>query len=284
MSAGFDDWVIAIPSYRRADTLKDKTLRVLREYDIPVERIHVFVASQEEETVYRETLEAGTYGHLHVATPGMAAVRNFITEYFPVGQFIFNLDDDIRGFIQYDKTAPRSERRVSMLYQMITYGFRQASGIGARLWGIYPVPNGFFMDEGTQTGLQYIMGGAWGIENPGPVLKVTMDDKEDYMRSVIMYLLDGTVLRYRNFACQTVGYSGKGGMQVTRSKKTIHDAAVELTKMFPELVSLNTSKRSGKTEVRLKDRRRIKVFGRASQKVIDEVGSVQSEAMVDGEI
>ena len=41
------DYIIAIPSYKRAETLRDKTLQVLKEHKIPAERIHVFVATPE---------------------------------------------------------------------------------------------------------------------------------------------------------------------------------------------------------------------------------------------
>ena len=56
------DYIVAIPSYKRAETLRDKTLKVLQEHKIPADRIHVFVATPEEKERYAATLEAGTYG------------------------------------------------------------------------------------------------------------------------------------------------------------------------------------------------------------------------------
>jgi hypothetical protein len=257
--SGHDDWVIAIPTYRRATTLRDKTLRVLTEYGIAVDRIHLFVATPEEEQTYRQTLDPTAYGHIHVALPGIVHVRNAITNFFPVGQRIFSLDDDIKGFIQYDSTARRSERRVDDLSAVITEGFRAADEAGARLWGMYPVPNGFFMRDGATTTLAFIPGGAYGIVNPGSVLRVMFDDREDYVRTLIMYLLDGAVLRYRKYACQTIVYAGAGGMNdESRTLQRLHDSAVALTNMFPELVSLNTTRKSGKTEVRIRDKRKVK--------------------------
>lgn len=47
-------------------------------------------------------------------------------------------------------------------------------------------------------------------------------------------------------------------MQVERTKKRIHDSAVYLTKKYPNLCTLNTGKKSGFTEVRLKDKRETK--------------------------
>lgn len=42
------DYVVAIPSYKRHDTLKKKTLNVLKDYRIPKQKIYVFVANQSE--------------------------------------------------------------------------------------------------------------------------------------------------------------------------------------------------------------------------------------------
>ena len=251
------DWVIAIPSYRRATTLRDKTLAVLHGYKIPRNRIHVFVADKDEAASYGATLDPATYGHLHVAEPGMAAVRNFITRFFPVGKPIFNVDDDIRGFLEWSPTARRHERPLRDLAAAITAGFAAARRTGYRLFGFYAVPNGFFMKGGPpSTDLKYIIGSVWGILNPGPAaLTVTIDDKEDYLRSVMMYVLDGGVLRFNNIAPQSAYYKEAGGMQETRTMKRIDASARAMVRAFPDLVTLNLTKKSGMPEVRLRDSR-----------------------------
>ena len=83
----------------------------------------------------------------------------------------------------------------------------------------------------------------------------TIDDKEDYERSIKYYLKDNGVLRFNNVTCRTNCYKEPGGMQVERTKKRIHDSAVYLTKKYPNLCTLNTGKKSGFTEVRLRDKR-----------------------------
>lgn len=250
------DWVVAIPSYRRAATLRDKTLTVLQEYGIPRNRIHVFVADKDEAATYRATLDPATYGHLHIAEPGMAAARNFITRFFPVGKPIFNVDDDIRGFLEWSPTARRHERPLRDLAAAITAGFTAARRTGYRLFGFYAVPNGFFMKGGPpSTELRYVAGGAWGILNPGPILNLTLDDKEDYLRSVMMYVLDGGVIRFNNIAPLTAGYAGAGGMQETRTLRRIDASARRLVAAFPDLITLNLTKKSGMPEVRLRDSR-----------------------------
>jgi len=248
-------WLIAIPSYKRAETLRDKTLTVLKHYRIPPHKIHIFVATKEEEQTYKSTLLPGSYGHMHVAIPGMAAVRNFITSAFPVGQYIFNLDDDIRGFLQWSPTASRNEVALRSLSDAITKGFATAQKSGYRLFGFYPVANGYFMKNAVTSDLRYIIGSAWGIINPGPILTVTVDDKEDYLRSVIMYILDGGVLRFSNIAAESAYYKEAGGMQETRTMKRIETSAKAMVAAFPDLVKINLTKKSGMPEVRLRDSR-----------------------------
>ena len=251
------DYIIAIPSYKRAETLRDKTLTTLKEHRIPAERIHVFVATPEEKDLYAKTLEAGTYGKLIVAIPGMAAVRNFITGYYPIGQRIVNIDDDIKGFLEFSETARRHEMPLRDLDGFIKRAFAQSQKTGFRLWGIYPVPNGFFMRAGEpSTDLKYIIGAFWGITNPGlDVLKVTIDDKEDYLRSLIMYVADGGVLRFRDIAPKTAYYKEAGGMQEERTKNRVTKSAEALHKAFPDLTKLNATKKSGFLELRLRDAR-----------------------------
>ena len=251
------DYIIAIPSYKRAETLRDKTLATLKEHKIPAERIHVFVATPEEKQRYEATLEAGTYGKLIVAIPGMAAVRNFITGHFPIGQRIVNIDDDIKGFLEFSETARRHEMPLRNLDGFIRRAFAESQKTGFRLWGIYPVPNGFFMRAGEpSTDLKYIIGAFWGITNPGiDVLKVTIDDKEDYLRSLIMYVADGGVLRFRDVAPKTAYYKEAGGMQEERTKNRVTKSAEALHRAFPDLTKLNATKKSGFLELRLRDTR-----------------------------
>jgi hypothetical protein len=83
----------------------------------------------------------------------------------------------------------------------------------------------------------------------------TIDDKEDYERSIKYYLKDNGLLRFNNITCYTKCYKEPGGMQVERTKQRIHDSAIYLTKQYPELCTLNTGKKSGFTEVRLLDKR-----------------------------
>jgi hypothetical protein len=251
---------IAIPSYKRPETLRDKTLTILKAYRIPSNKITVFVANKEQESIYRDTLTPGTYGKIVVGIKGMGAIRNFITEYYPIGTLIVNIDDDIKGFLQYDESESRKEKPLTSLLAVIKQGFHECQKAGARLWGVYPVANGYFMKPKVSTDLRYIIGSFWGCINPGiKAVKITLDDKEDYQRSILYYKADGAVVRLNMVAPISSYYKEPGGMQEERTKQRVEESARWIVKTYPEFAVLNPGKKSGYMEVKLKDMRNKEV-------------------------
>ena len=120
-----DDWIIAIPSYNRAETLKTKTLATLHHYNIPTSKIYVFVANNDEMKKYKDTLDPKSYGKLVLGVPGLPEVRNFISNNFPIGKKIVSIDDDISGFIEYDESNKRHEKPLRSLINIIRTGFAE---------------------------------------------------------------------------------------------------------------------------------------------------------------
>ena len=74
------DYKIAIPSYKRSETIKNKTLKLLNEYGIDNERITIFVANKEEESIYKDSLQ-DKY-KIVVGVPTIGKQRNFIEKYY----------------------------------------------------------------------------------------------------------------------------------------------------------------------------------------------------------
>jgi hypothetical protein len=243
-------FIIAIPSYKRAKTLRDKTLSLLKRQGIPASIIFIFVASTEEKEEYDSVLSPADYNTLVVGVPGMGYVRNFITAYFPLGQKIMNIDDDISDFKELvdDKLVETD------MMSAFKAGFAELEDKKLRLFGFYPVANAFFMKRKIRHDLRYIVGAMWGIINPGlDVLTITLDDKEDYERSILMYLADNGVVRFEYYCPITKYYKEPGGMQNGgRTSERIDRSARNLVERFPRFASLNMAKKSGKTEVRLK--------------------------------
>ena len=274
-----NDYVVAIPSYKRPQTLKNKSLRVLQEHKIDPKRIHIFVADKEQEKIYQNELPKGSYKKIIVGVPGIKNIRNFMPKYFKEGQKIFYIDDDIyklfkaynndKGKVinKIDKNYDRKYNRLreeNNLNEIIKQGFDEAKKRGYDNWGIYPIENPYFMkptsknpDDYISENLTYVIGCFNGVINNRKAEVRTVDDKEDYERSIKYYMKDGGILRLNNVCVRTYYYKEPGGMQVDRTKKRIHDSAVYLTNKYPELAKLNTKKKSGFTEINLRDKNNI---------------------------
>jgi hypothetical protein len=255
-------YVVAIPSFKREQTIIQKTLPLLLQYHINPSLIHIFVANQEQYDIYHEVLDPTSYGQLIIAVQGMGAVRNFMTSYFPEGQFIFYMDDDITNFFEIDLF--QRKKPLNSLHDLIQEGFHECVSKGCRLFGIYPASNPYFMTLSTSFDLKYIIGCCYGIINTHQ-LQVTLDDKEDFERSIIMYLLDGGVVRINRVAPITKYYTEKGGMQEERTDERITESAKLLIAKYPHLARINNGKKSGKTELVLKDVRITKSFSKLTE-------------------
>lgn len=247
-----DNWIIAIPSYKRSKTLCDKTMSVLKRYKIPSDKIFIFVADDIEKHIYKSTLIPGTYNKLIVGRPGLANVRNFISDYFPIGKKIVNMDDDITSFIEYSATARRNEMPLKSLVGVIRRGFEECHKSGCKLWGVYPVANGFFMKDTVTTDLRYIIGSCWGCINPGSdKVKIVLDDKEDYLRSILYFMMCGCTVRLNFVAPKTNYYKEPGGMQEDRTMERIEKSARFIANKYPQYATYFDKKKSGYPELRL---------------------------------
>ena len=70
------DYIIAIPSYKRPETIKTKTLSLLNAHNIPKDKITIFVANEDEYNEYQESLN-NEY-KIVVGVPTIGEQRNFI--------------------------------------------------------------------------------------------------------------------------------------------------------------------------------------------------------------
>ena len=256
-------YVIAIPSYKRAELLNRKTLKTLADYNIPRNRIFVFVANEEEEKIYKETLDKKMYGHLVVGVKGLRNQRNFISRYFPIGQEIVNLDDDLAGFNilkTHGETFNKKDNYHAKLPDFDSFikeAFKTLRNEGLFLWGIYPINNPYFMTPKITTDLRLIVGPCWGnINRHSKDLILTIDEKEDVERTLQYYVKDGGVIRFNNISVATSYYVTPGGMQALERdrKKDAYESAVYLNKKYPTLTILHLTKKSGFAEVKLKDK------------------------------
>ena len=242
---------IAIPSHARAgrDGLNKKALRAVANGGVAPDRVRVFVAPDELDT-YRRLTDPGLCAEVVPGALGLAAQRRAIASYYGPDARVVNIDDDVSAVVQ--RLNQRKLAPVADLHSEIINAFAAADAVGARLWGVYPVPNAGWMKPRVATGLLFCWGSMFG-HVIDPDIRVHLDQKEDYERTLRYWKLDGVVARVEWLSVRTRMYA-PGGMQADDQpdRAEANEAAVAwLLATWPDHVRV--AKRRGKcgTEVRL---------------------------------
>ena len=234
------DFVIAIPSYNRAQKLRQQTLQYLAAEGIPSAMITVFVASELERMTYERTLVPGSYGKMVVGVLGIDKQREFIQNYYPENVWILQMDDDIKKLKFLNQRS-----LITLCHQM----FQITEDQEARLWSIYPVNNLFFCKERVVVGKIFCVGCFFGIINKKDLRTPINACGEDIWRSLACYEKDGATVRYDG-ACPDTIYNTKGGLFDHRALFRTQEI-LETQKEFPDLCRV-TYRKNGVAEVKWK--------------------------------
>lgn len=243
---------IAIPSYKRAKTVKEKTLATLQRHNVSLNSVVVFVANQEEFDDYYK--EIGNMCSIAISAPTLRASRNHIRKFYPQGTALVNLDDDLQEILW-----AKDEKNlvpVTDLEEVFDRGFNACAEHGAKIWGVYAASNPFFMKKEKSVGLYYVIGSMWGhFVRHDEDLMLTLEDKEDFERTLQYYSKDGAIVRLDNITVKSNYYKEQGGMQETRTSERILESAKYLEGKYPDLCKMYIRKTTGHAELRLRDTR-----------------------------
>lgn len=249
---------VAIPSYKRAGMIRDKTLAVLDRCGVPPELVTVWVADDDELADYRATVPDPIA--VRIGAPGLCACRNVIAEHYPTGTHLVQLDDDVDDVRQ--RLNDREHGPVADLPALWAEMFATTVSLGLRLWGVYPVVNPMFMKPKVRTGLWLITGPMFGViacrDDPAAthVSIPGSGEKEDRERTLRYYCADGAVVRCDWVAVKTRYYRREGGIHAAgRTEATERAAVAYLLNGWPGLVTERADRKTGYPEVRLHDRR-----------------------------
>lgn len=252
--------IFVIPSLSRIDTLKNKSLQILK--NIPKKQIYIFVVKEEYEE-YRKNIDSSI--NIVIGPLGLHHMRNFIRLYFPENTRMVCMDDDITQLYIMRENVAIEDRKKAARYPLcqldnlnfLEDAFDTLEETGLKFFGIYPVKNGYFMKtlRYKSTDLRFCVGSFWGcINEHSSDLMLNIEEKEDFERTLLYYKRDGGVLRFNMICADTKYYKEKGGLQ-SRGLDRIATSKVScdyLIATFPEYCKLYTSKKSGIYEVRLK--------------------------------
>jgi hypothetical protein len=249
------DYVVCIPSYKRAELCNEKTLSTLNKMKIPSDKIYVYVADKEEYEQYKEVLNPKLYNKLITGIKGLVPQRQFIMEQWPEGKHIVFFDDDVASI-----DLKMSKFKSKSLDFFFREAFNESKKQKSFIWGVYPVFNPFFRKarEEISTCLNYIVGAFYGIINRPKLKSIQLTltkengQKEDVERTIKYFVEDGIVVRFNRVGFVTKYYGKEGGLGTFEARlKPMLEASQKLKKEFPEYGEIST-KKNGMTEFRLK--------------------------------
>ena len=251
------DYQIAIMSYDRAEQLASLTLPTLQRLQAPMERVTVFLANEEQRKVYERRLPDLNYV---VASLGQFnAILFAVRDHYPEGTPLVILDDDIEDICEKhgDSLRPYSET----FDHLVSVGFGSCERSGARMWGVYPVANFFYMRDEVVVGLRFLVGVMWGTYAGD--IAVTNEQRRretsgnDYETTLESYRHHGKVVRIDWVATKTKFFA-TGGIDTELKKRGFSDrqehnakALARLTRRYPGWCRLH-KKASGEINLRLK--------------------------------
>jgi site-specific DNA-cytosine methylase len=235
---------IAIPSFKRAETLKKKTLALLTRHKIDPKRVTIFVANEAELKTYKKALKDTPYKNLIVGELGIMEIRNFMWKHYAEGTPVLFIDDDIKEMkmlVPGDNVEATDKKNVELIpvedleRDLIIPGFNMMREHSAYIWGINAANNDFYMKNQVSVGLYYIIASFYGaiIRHDDKLLCGT-DDKEDYERSVQHFIKDGRVVRLSFATADTAYYKEPGGMNATRNIQTVSKGAEYMLRKYPK--------------------------------------------------
>lgn len=246
----------AVPSYRRLQVCKERTLKTLKRLGVCDDQITVFVADDSDFSCYSKAL-----GGIRVVTgvPGLINQRRFYNGWYEPNTPIVNVDDDLYD-LKYVDSRGKLKSYDGDFNRVAEYAFKTCRSYGAKLWGIAAYENGFYMKRQTTAGLRYVCGILHGSFAGDPAM--TGDDRplvssgEDFETTLRSFRRYGVVVRL-DWLCPKTKYFAPGGMQAelggnNELRQIEHSKELkEIANRHKGLASCYT-KSGGVTNIRLK--------------------------------
>jgi uncharacterized membrane protein len=248
MNTTCSDIVYVVKSHQRVDRFYEKTYKeVILKYGFPLDRVYVFVSTEKDVELYQQK-----YNLVNIvkAPIGVAAVDNYITQYFCDGQKIIYMNDDVTGVqeLRDGKLQPIDPLRFTTIVSAM-FGKMKANGI--TYGGFYPVPNSMFMAGKKMTYNLCLIMDPLSLVINNKKIRITISDKSDFEKSIQHFASQGALLRYNHIALKVEYYGKIGGFQ-GRNAKTEAETALLMKKKYPEYITGINTKKEGKTSLRLK--------------------------------
>lgn len=232
----------AIPSYKRSELIRGLTLKMLEENKVDLRDVDVFVSSKQEAAAYANVLGPANLVYVK-PLKGIVEKFNFIHNYYPVGEHVVFVEDDIAEL--KIKTSENRLEKFVHLKSMAEIAFIDCRDKGTALWGISSNANPFYMKAGTSVGFKFVVANLFGfISTRDKFLQISQECKSDYERTLLYFTKYRAVVRRDDVCAITKNYKTKGGLQEIGEERARLEALAcdRLVERFPHLVSHNEKK------------------------------------------
>jgi hypothetical protein len=229
-------FVIAVPSYRRADVFRKRAYPALS----PElrRRTYVFVQTPEDHEVY-----SSLFPDVRVVPvkqgqrwkAGFSFVNVFIRHYFPLGKKICFLHDDVAGVSRFRLSGGSCVSRRVDLSIFLPYVFKKMKELGAKLAGVYPTRRCRESSAEISQGLKFIYD-PLHFEINVRLPECRYATKCDYEMTAEYYLRHGDVIRFDRHYARTKHEPLKGNSW-TRTPEKLQRELEGFLRRYSPLIS-----------------------------------------------
>jgi hypothetical protein len=243
-----NDIVYVVKSHKRVDRFYDKTYsQVILKYGFELSKVYVFVSTEEDLILYTQK-----YKNINIikAPLGVAAVDNFITDFFHENQKIIYMNDDVSDILELNN-GKLTSIAIDKLKLIIAAMFGKMQTNRITYAGFYPVANNMFMAGKKTTYNLCLIMDPFSLVINNKKVRVTVSDKSDFEKSIQHFVFQGALLRYNHIALKVEYYGKIGGFQ-GRNAQTEKQTAKLMQQKYPNYITGINTKNEGKTSLRLK--------------------------------
>ena len=196
---------VCIPSYNRLSGVQEKTLKLLKDYDVT--DINIFVSTEKDYEEYKKE-DIGNVVLVPTEYEGIGAVRSYIVNVWAADKdHVVMMDDDI----EMVKNLHGGEVNVKDFFKEF---FSKLEEENLYFGGVPLCTNTFFMKDEWSTKLKYISGAIQfvRIDKSRAVIDCRYRHYEDFVYDILYFKRDGGCLRYNGCAPITKNYNPVGGI------------------------------------------------------------------------
>lgn len=249
---------IAVVSYKRYEVLNTQTLVTLQNLQADKDKIHIFVANEEELEKYKAV--CGDDYRYVVGVAGIGGQRKFLNNYFADKEKVFCMDDDVRSVMM--KGEKKLQPIDMTLDEIVEMGYYWAEKYGSHIWGVNHTFNNFYLKDEVTVGLKYILAtfmGTYGHDwiwqdNNRPIVN-TGEDHHTSLRAFVRY---GSVVRFEYLCLETDTYTPGGNDAATLERDGVPrmvkhaENLTQVAERYPDLAQVRYMNDTGNATMRFK--------------------------------